>query len=184
MIRLLIGLLLSTLLTTAHAHRLNLFAMSDGSSIDGYAYFPGGRRASDLPVHLEQDGRRLAEQHSDTEGRFRFPLAGQRGLLTVVAQSGDGHLVRFPIEIAAEDAPLALNSALPATVTPPDSPATCPPPLDPTTLQAAIHAQIRPLREQLDALASQRRWQDVVGGIGYILGLFGLAALFYTRQRP
>lgn len=185
MMRLLLALLLCLQFAPATAHRLNLFATSDGSRIDGYVYFPGGGRAADLPVRLTRGETLIAEQRSDGEGRFSFALDGLDGEVELRANSGDGHLARFAITLAppAADLPGPTGEAASAAGHPPATP-DCSATGDDKALQAAIAAQIRPLREQLDALAAQRRWQDVVGGIGYILGLFGLAALFYSRRRP
>ncbi len=171
------GLLLTLLLAvsgSAQAHRLNIFAMSDGGQISGYVYFPGGKRAAELPVVLMRDGQTLAEQSSDAEGQFSFPLPPEGGALLVSAQSADGHAAHFSLDLEGET---------PAAPTPSVSDTTCSTHLDAKALEHAIAAQVRPLREQLDALAQQRRWQDVIGGLGYIAGLFGLAMFYFGRRR-
>lgn len=47
----------------------------------------------------------------------------------------------------------------------------------------AVAQQIRPLREQLNAYEDQVRLRDIVGGIGYIVGLAGLAMWLRRRQQ-
>ena len=46
-----------------------------------------------------------------------------------------------------------------------------------------FNTALRTLREDIHRLEQRIRVQDVVGGIGYILGVFGLAAWFMSRRR-
>ena len=46
-----------------------------------------------------------------------------------------------------------------------------------------FNTALRTLREDIHRLEQRVRVQDVVGGIGYILGVFGLAAWFMSRRR-
>ena len=50
-------------------------------------------------------------------------------------------------------------------------------------VEAVVSRHVTPLREQLNAYEDRLRWRDVLGGIGYILGLTGLAAAFSTHRR-
>jgi nickel transport protein len=55
---------------------------------------------------------------------------------------------------------------------------------DPAALRALIREsiahEINPLREQLDAFQETVSWRDIVGGLGYIFGLCGVAYGFAT----
>jgi nickel transport protein len=58
--------------------------------------------------------------------------------------------------------------------------------LDPaleSAIERAVARQIRPLREQLVAAEDRIRFQDILGGIGYIMGLTGLALWWTSRRR-
>jgi nickel transport protein len=58
--------------------------------------------------------------------------------------------------------------------------------LDPaveSAIERAVARQIRPLREQLVAAEDRIRLQDILGGIGYIIGLTGLALWWRSRRR-
>jgi hypothetical protein len=50
------------------------------------------------------------------------------------------------------------------------------------TLEGVVAKQIRPLREEIFALKEKRYWMDILGGIGFILGLFGVAAWVQSRK--
>ena len=47
----------------------------------------------------------------------------------------------------------------------------------------ALTRQIVQLRKQLDDYEQKTRWRDVLGGIGYILGLMGVAFYFLGVRR-
>ena len=51
-----------------------------------------------------------------------------------------------------------------------------------TAVEAAVARQIRPLREELLATRDALRLQDILGGLGYIFGLTGLALWWRSRR--
>lgn len=63
---------------------------------------------------------------------------------------------------------------------------TAPERLDPTVLAAieqAVARQVRPLREALARRQAQAQLRDILGGIGYILGIAGLGIWWTARRR-
>jgi nickel transport protein len=50
-------------------------------------------------------------------------------------------------------------------------------------IDLAVARRIAPLAAQIDALESTLRIQDVIGGVGYIAGIFGLIAFLKSRRR-
>ncbi len=50
-------------------------------------------------------------------------------------------------------------------------------------IERALATQLQPLREQLQRQHQQTRFKDIVGGLGYILGLAGLALWFNSRRQ-
>jgi len=189
----------------AHAHKLKVFAAAEGADIKGYVYFPGGGRARGVKVLVQGPGEAgLGEVTTDDEGRFSFP-ARVRCDHTFVADSGDGH--RATCAVQAEDLPPDLpapgGGAGPATAsvgrvpepTPPKQPLQLRRP-DPARdspgtsqtasqrdIEQAVSRQVRPLREALEAYEEKVRLRDVLGGIGYILGIMGITFYFLGRRR-
>ncbi len=161
----------------ALAHRMKVFAAAEGAMVSGYVYFsPGGRARDAAVVATVPDGTVIFQGRTDPDGGFRFE-AGQRRDLRITAEGGDGHEASFVVR-AAE-----LPDAPPAA--PPVG--TAPPPADLAALvERSVARQVRPLREQLDAFQDAARWHDVLGGIGYIVGLGGLAygLAMRPRKRP
>ena len=197
----------------AAAHKLKVFATADGDRIQGSAYFAGGSPAAGATILIQDaEGAVLAHLSPDKDGHFSYQAQTGRDHV-VVARTDDGHEARWRIgadELAAALArPGALTQASPApepassgalpqdTTTAPTTrpPATTPgvelgAGLDPRVLAAieqAVARQVRPLREELNAAQDQIRLHDILGGIGYILGLTGLALWLGRRgqaRRP
>jgi nickel transport protein len=58
--------------------------------------------------------------------------------------------------------------------------------LDPAlaaAIESAVARQVRPLREELAEARARARMQDVIGGIGYIVGVAGLVLWWTARRR-
>lgn len=180
-------LLLAALpLQAALAHKLKVFATAEGRTIEGYVYFPGGGRGRNLQVlFLGPDGARLGETVADADGRFRYEAADAMDH-RVVVDSGDGHRGEYVVS-AAElgGAPPAGAGAAPATIAAgeiPDTPAGADDAALEQLVDRAVARHVRPLREQLEAYEEKVRLHDVLGGLGWILGLFGLAAWLHARR--
>jgi hypothetical protein len=54
---------------------------------------------------------------------------------------------------------------------------------DPTAEIRALSQQVNALRKDLDMWKSRLRLQDIVGGIGYILGIMGVVSFFLGSRR-
>jgi nickel transport protein len=182
---------LAALAGTAHAHKLKIFAMGEGKAISGYVYFPGGGRAQGLTVKaLGPDGATLGEATTNAKGEFTIPVKF-RCDYELVTQTADGHRATFPVKAAdlADDLP-PLGSAAPTPTTrqeaAPKAPSTSVAPSDAkltALVEKAVRDAVRPLREQIEQYEEKRRLHDILGGIGYILGLGGLAFYFLGVRR-
>lgn len=181
-------LVLSLATGQALAHKLKVFARVEGGEILGSAYFVGGAPAAGAGVRiLDAEGNLLATLNPDAEGRFRYRPAAPADYLVEV-DSGDGHVARW--KLAAKDfasaIPPSAAPAVPADVPERASPALVPPVADPALValvEEAVARQVGPLREQLVAYEDKVRLHDVLGGIGYIIGLAGLALWWHSRGR-
>ena len=172
--------------TLAEAHRLKLFVTTDDGALAGYAFFVGGGRPAGVDVVVrDAAGGEVHRGKTDENGNFRWrPPAPAAYRVTVDA--GDGHWV---------DATVGADTlAVPAPATPPaPSPATptlCPDAPDlaarvAAEVDAALARRLRPLIEAQVQAEGRLRFNDVMGGVGMIVGLAG-AALWATarRRRP
>lgn len=153
----------------ALAHKMKVFATADGATISGYVYFGGGGRAMGARVEATADGAPVYAGVTDDEGRFAFPI-GARADYRIAVDGGDGHAAEATVPAA--DLPEA-SSAVAAPVA-----------ADLEALvERAVARQVRPLREQIDAYEEKVRWHDVLGGLGAIVGVAGLAYGLTARRR-
>lgn len=201
-------LLCSMPIGKAHAHNINVFAMSDGNTIEGYVYFTGGSRAQHAHIELrDKTGQTLFSSAADEQGSFALHVS-HRTDYVVFTDTGDGHVAKFKLYANefAENLPLAspsdlitvskLETPIPDhAVSKPDartSKTTRSTALDLSTLSQdelaglinrAVARQIGPLRQEVNAYRNDVRMSDVMGGIGVIIGIFGVCAWVVARRQ-
>ncbi|MDS4021775.1 MAG: carboxypeptidase regulatory-like domain-containing protein [Candidatus Competibacter sp.] len=183
---------LSVAVGPAWAHKLKAFATAEGATLVGYAYFSSGGRPRQASVTVtDAEGGVLATTITDDEGNFRVE-AKRRIDHRITVDGGDGHAATYTVTASELPDTLPTGGGRPAA---PVSVATVPtdPPTEVASLAVdaglrafidqSVSRQIRPLREQIDAYQEKIGWHDVLGGIGYIIGLGGLAFGLSERRR-
>lgn len=179
----------------ALAHRVNIFAWTDGDSVVVESAFNRGSpvRGGEIVVHDAADGAELLRGRTDDRGTFRFPIPERmrRGHgLRIVVLAGEGHRNEWMMEAseAAASGP-AGGDAAPAPA-PAVSAASAPEPAGdqaraatPEDVRRIVDAALAPLRRELAARnAAGPNLRDIIGGLGWILGLAGIAAYFRRRR--
>ena len=175
---------------SALAHKLNVFALAKGAAIEGRAYFPGDVPARKIDVIVrDPSGGEFGRTTTDDDGNFKF-TARKRVDHYLVAETPDGHSGQHIVH--AEELPDNLPADVPAAgggsqaVSAATNRADVPPaagnPENELRDQLTeLGKQIDALRRQIDAADKQLRFRDVLGGVGFILGLAGVA--FYMKAR-
>jgi nickel transport protein len=162
-------LLLVAAVGTAHAHAIKVFAYVEDDHVVGSVYFPGGGRAVGVPVRLvDAAGRELAAATTDAEGGFTLDLPAQPGNYTVVTQSIDGHRAECPLRVGGGSAP--------APAAPADAPTR-------EALPPAVATRLDALYRRLEEYETRVRLHDILGGIGYIVGVAGIYLYAVSRRR-
>lgn len=185
--------LVALLPASAYAHKVNVFASAEGKTIQGKVYFSGGTPAQNVVVTaLSSTGRQIGETKTNEEGRFALE-ARFRCDYRLLADTGDGHGGEYilPASVLPEDIPpLPTNEEgqTDAKSPPPKHTAAPARPADVLSTDQfdRLHAEIVRLEEQIRAYEDHIRITDVLGGIGYIVGITG-AAYYYLgarRKRP
>ena len=190
----------------AMAHKIEIYAEVEGTTISGMVYFHGGSPAQGAKVEaLAPDGRKLGETTTDAKGEFTL-AAKYRCDHRLVVNAGGGHggegkvgaddLPKgLPPYGAEEPAPAEPSSpkAGPTAETKPAAETTPAPaevaPVSPEEarlqrlIEAAVREQLRPLQRKLAEYQEKIRLSDVLGGIGYILGITGMLFFFLGARR-
>jgi nickel transport protein len=142
-------------------------------------------RAAHVAV-FDAEGALVTEMLTDDDGRFAFG-AGRRTDHRIVADLEDGHRAAFVVPAAQLPPALPAGSAAGEALTTATAAAELMPKAQPAAIEAMVDAAVArhvgPLREQIAAYEDKIRWHDVLGGIGYIAGLSGLACYFLARRR-
>lgn len=181
-----------------HAHKVNLFANVEGNTIVVEGYFTDGKRAQNSKVTVYgPENELLVEGTTDDDGKFSFDIP-QISDLRISLYAGMGHRTEYTLtqsELGSmsigEDAGTASKPGL-ADETPTSSQVSAVT-ADPTGGEgvdsAAVQAMIRkavgesllPVMRNLSELKEQRTFSDIVGGIGFIVGIIGV--FFYLKAR-
>ncbi len=172
----------------ALAHKLKVFATAIGAEISGYGYFAPGGRAQDSAVSVTlPDGRVQATLRTNAEGEFAF-VAQTRADHVFTLDAGDGHVATYRIAAAELPDTLPGAGAAPAiAATPAPQAQTAKSDVSSAEIRAMVEQgvahQLRPLREQIDAWQEKVWLHDVLGGLGYIIGLASLAYGLSANRR-
>ena len=228
--------LLLVLQTPALAHRVNIFAWTEGPQVAVKCGFSGGNsvRNGEITVYDAADGRVLLTGRTDTEGLFRFdiPPKGREHGLRIRINAGEGHQNEWLLEAAelasapaaapapaptaaqaaprhaettasaaakstggSSAGPLPAGTGLPAA--PPEISGSGP--VSAAEIQAIVNATLEAQEAKFSALLDSRLspvkrqlaemrtdepgMREIVGGMGWFVGLAGLALYFRSRRR-
>jgi nickel transport protein len=190
----------------AHAHRVNVFAWVEGDTVHVESKFSGGK-----PVHQGKvivtgpAGAVVLEGTTNDQGEFTF-TAPRKADLTVNLEAGTGHRGEWTVRADEIDLPEGDSGGdAMAAPSPADSSAESVP-VEPAAVsgeartqtpakavsleqveQAVDQALDRKLKPVMRLLTESRQAgpgvTEIVGGIGYIFGLMGVAAWFQSRRK-
>jgi nickel transport protein len=172
----------------ALAHKASVFAWVEGNTIQTQSKFSGGRYVNNGLIEVyDPAGNKLLEGRTDERGRFGFPIP-QRSDLKIVLSAGSGHGNHWTVRATeigsaqpSEKSPPP--AAIPSASIPEEGPAAGPC-LDRETLENMIRASLEQELAPLRAQIAEQAWglRDILSGIGYILGLMGLAGYLHYRR--
>ena len=183
------------------AHKVNVFAYADGDAIQVECYFTRSQkvRHGKLIVTDLSTGEKLLEGSTDEQGLFRFQpdmafLKTGHGM-NILLNAGEGHQSNWeisPEELASltpsgkSTEPQSAAQAAPA-VEPSQASAVSGAAIETAELEALIgkimDAKLAPIKQSLARQEdSGPNLRDIIGGIGWIIGLLGLATYLKYRR--
>ncbi|MGD8447806.1 MAG: hypothetical protein PVJ20_14305 [Desulfobacterales bacterium] len=180
--------LTSIILTGSHvpalAHKVMIFAWVEGDTIFTESKFSGGKKAIHAPVVIfDKDGKKLLEGKTDNKGEFSFKIPKLTDL-KIVLNAGMGHKAEWTVpesEIREAGAILEKKSAVetsgPIAVG-----------LSKEEVRKIVEDSLdKKLRPILRMISESRNTKpsltEIIGGIGYIFGLMGIALYFKNRGK-
>lgn len=187
--------------TIVWAHGVSVFAYAEADTVVVEGYFHDGAKCKDCTVEaFDEQDHKIAEGKTDANGQFSFTAPARIDMLIRLSDPV-GHLAEY--RIPASDLPESLPAASGTRTTEAagknaaHSHALVPSGIsagshdeelhDPSEIERmvekAVARQLEPIRRTLEESQRRRRISDVIGGIGYIVGLMGLVLYFRSKQR-
>ena len=183
----------------ASAHRVNIFAFVDGDAVQVECGFNRSQKVKQGTVEVfdATTGARLLQGTTDDNGVFRFPVTAE------LREAGEGHQNDWTVaadelassgtpkavavaaaEVPATPASLVAGQAAPSAAAPVAAVSGGATPAEiERIVDAALDAKLSPIKRMLaEQTEAGPNLRDIIGGIGWIFGLIGVAA--YFRRRP
>ena len=184
----------------AAAHRVNVFAWVTGDTVYVESKFSGGKHVKGGQILvLDPQGKTVLSGLTDELGKFSFKLP-QKTDLKIVLSAGEGHRGEWTLrasEMTAasspghthdEVAPTPENNSDQQAGSGNSAPGASDAVITRQELEAMIDTALdRKLEPIAKSLADMRHKgptvKDIMAGIGYILGLVGIAAYVHSRKQ-
>jgi len=165
------------------AHKIHVFAWVSGNTVTVESSFSGNRPLINGTVTIQDSKSKalLLEGTGDKKGIFTFAIPAlarkEKMDLLVVVSGSEGHQSQWLIpadEYLSTKPPVNVPAQAPATV-------------DNDELKEMIRQilsqELAPIKRSLAAAENRKPgFRDIIGGIGYLLGLAGLVAWLKNRR--
>jgi nickel transport protein len=179
----------------AYGHKVSIFAWIESGTVHTESKFSGGKKVKGGKIEaFDHQGRSVHTGTTNDDGYHGFAVPAGAKELKIVLTAGMGHTNHWTIraeELGAaetgdstttsQDPPTTVSSSVPSGR---DLSSNS---LDAqsieTIVERALERKLAPIRSQL----AEQRWglRDILAGLGYILGLMGLASyVHYRKQTP
>jgi len=179
--------LTSIILTGSHvpalAHKVMIFAWVEGDTVFTESKFSGGKKAINAPVVIfDKDGKKLLEGKTDNKGEFSFKIPKLTDL-RIVLNAAMGHKAEWTVpesEIrevgnivekknAQVSGPIGIGLSKEEVK---------------KIVEDSLDKKLRPIvRMMTESKNNKPSLTEIIGGIGYIFGLMGVALYFISRGK-
>jgi len=190
------------------AHKVKIFAYGEGEKIITKSYFSNGKAVMHSSITVENDstGKILLQGESNTDGLFQFsipPTARQERIdLKIILNTGEGHRAEWLLpadeyledkggdvqrQTAVSQSELTVHMAkdaeqdlLPLV----KRQSSCDEEVVTRIVDDALDRKLAPLKAMLQqSRDSGPDFRDILGGVGYIIGLAGIAVYISSRKK-
>jgi len=171
------------------AHRVNVFAYAEDGKVYVEGYFMDGKGAgnSEVQVFDARSGEKLLALRTDKEGKASFDIP-KMVPLRIVINAGSGHVNDYLLTMEdLKDSPEESKSFMTAeskeTVQPEDTP--CSDEIA-KNIDRRLQKRLRPIKDiliRIEKSSTRPGITEILGGIGYIVGIAGIMIYFKSRKR-
>ncbi|RLB85899.1 MAG: hypothetical protein DRH24_00530 [Deltaproteobacteria bacterium] len=179
--------LTSIILTGSHvpalAHKVMIFAWIEGDTVFTESKFSGGKKAINAPVVIfDKDGKKLLEGKTDNKGEFSFKIPKLTDL-RIVLNAAMGHKAEWTVpeseireagnivekKSARASGSIAIGLSKEEVK---------------KIVEDSLDKKLRPIvRMMTESKNKGPSLTEIIGGIGYIFGLMGVALYFKNREK-
>ena len=179
--------LTSIILTGSHvpalAHKVMIFAWVEGDTVFTESKFSGGKKAINAPVVIfDKDGKKLLEGKTDNKGEFSFKIPKLTDL-RIVLNAAMGHKAEWTVpeseirevgnivekKSAQVSGPIGIGLSKEEVK---------------KIVEDSLDKKLRPIvRMMTESKNNEPSFTEIIGGIGYIFGLMGVALYFKNRRK-
>jgi len=169
------------------AHKVNIFAFVEGDKVYTESYFNDGKKCIDSKIEVfDNQGNKLLEGLTDEEGAFSFEIPPGDGDLKIVLTASMGHQAEYNIsadELSGAAGLIKEEPEEPVSVISPETSS-----VDLKEIQSiiedALDEKLKPIMREIKKSQEDKiSPTEIIGGIGYIIGIFGIVAYFLSRKR-
>jgi nickel transport protein len=167
----------------ALAHKVTIFAWIEGDTVFTESKFSGGKKAINAPVEVfDKDGKKLLEGKTDNKGEFSFKIP-KIADLRIVLNAAMGHRAEWMIsETEIREAGPIVEKKSAAEPSGPISVGLSKEEVQ-KIVEDSLDKKLRPIvRMMTESKNTRPSLTEIIGGIGYIFGLMGVA-LYFKKQK-
>ncbi len=168
----------------AYAHKVSMFAYYEDGKVSVEGYFADGKKAQESEVEVfDSEGNKILSGKTGAEGLFVFTPPAVESL-RITLDAGLGHKTEYRLDlddigeenIPNTDAPESGAGAAAGLQG-----------VDAKALQEMIKKAVReankPLIKSIEDAQQKATLGDIIGGIGFIFGILGIALYFQARKK-
>jgi nickel transport protein len=184
------------------AHKVNIYAYAENGMVHSESYFVDGTKCKNsvLEVFDERDKTKLLEGKTDEEGKFSFKIPKVTSM-TLVLHASMGHQAEFTLgedevreAMGIKSRKSEVQSQRPNPPLPPFTKGghggITPELRTPNTeieaiIERVLDKKLQPVVRMLVKLqesSGKPGFTEIVGGIGYIIGILGIIAYFKAKR--
>lgn len=175
---------------SAFAHKVNIFAYVEREKIYTESYFNDGKKCVDSKIEVfDNQENKLLEGITDEEGAFSFEIPPGDGDLKLVLTASMGHRAEYIIqadELGNINGLIEEKIEEPVSAVSPEVSS-----FDLKEIQSliedALDEKLKPIMSEVREIKKSQEDRisptEIIGGIGYIIGIFGIVAYFLSRKK-
>ena len=168
----------------ALAHKVMIFAWVEGDTVFTESKFSGGKKVMNAPVVIfDKDGKKLLEGTTDNQGEFSFKIPKVTDL-RIVLNAAMGHKAEWTVpeteireagNIVEKKTAVETSGPIPVGLSKAEVQ---------KIVEDSLDKKLRPIVRMItESKNTKPSLSEIIGGIGYIFGLMGVALYFKNRGK-